>query len=119
VNGNAIAPEENLKMGGAVCVSYGTCTYKNCVYIQKDGAPRFINDNWNLAKAWKGTSYGENVYYYASIDDFLAGRNGFVSTGISKPRKSIKRRKGLPMPIGAKFGNLTKKKCILVVRKRI
>lgn len=81
INGNVVEPQANGKMGGAVCVSYGTCTYNNCVFIQKDGAPRFINDTWSVAKAWKGASPAQNVYYYATIDDFLTGTNGFVFNG--------------------------------------
>lgn len=94
-DGNAVTPETNKKMGGAVCVSRGTSTYKNCVFIQKDGEARFINDMWSYAKSAKGTSLAENVYYYASIDDFLGGSNGYVCNGDMKEKETFVSASGI------------------------
>ena len=71
----------NQKTGGAICRSEGTSVYENCVFIQRGGTGRFINDNTAHAKAGLGSSVANSVFYYPAIDNFISGENGFIFTG--------------------------------------
>lgn len=95
VDGNAVAVETYGKMGGAVCISRETSRYENCVFIQRNGETRFINDTWAHAKSLKGSSLADGVYYYATVQDFLSGGIGYRCDGEMKEDESFFQTSGV------------------------
>ena len=94
-NGNEVLTSGTGKMGGAVCLSKKGSNYENCVFIQKGGDARFLNDTWSYARAAMGASLADNVYYYPSVADFVQGVNGFVYNGDFKDNLSFSSKAGV------------------------
>ncbi|MBQ4269765.1 MAG: hypothetical protein IJB97_08990 [Clostridia bacterium] len=93
-NGMEITENQTGKIGGAVCRSSGASQYSDCVFIQKGGEPRFLNDTWSHAYNGVTDSVAEKVYYYQTVEDFLKGENGYVYTGKLKDRAAFAEANG-------------------------
>ena len=93
-NGNEVTSVSSGKLGGAICLSKEGSSYENCVFIQKGGEARFLNDTWNFASAAMGSSVAKNVYYYPTIADFIGGMGGYVYTGNFKEKLSFTEKEG-------------------------
>lgn len=93
-NGNEVTSVSSGKLGGAVCLSKEGSSYENCVFIQKGGEARFLNDTWEVASAAMGNSLAKNVYYYSTIAEFIGGTGGYAYTGNFKDKLSFTEKEG-------------------------
>ncbi len=94
-NGNEVLSSSSGKLGGAVCLSKEGSNYENCVFIQKGGEARFVNDTWSFASAAMGSSLAENVYYYPTIAEFIGGSGGFGYAGDFKEKLFFTQKEGV------------------------